>query len=423
MDEGLIHPLSLLKDSPTRFGGFTPENYDKKFLGPVSARNALIQSRNVPAVDLQSQLQTRSFYQFLLDAGVSDLKPESFYGLALALGGGEVTMLELASLYAVLANKGILKPVRSLQNEITGEGRRMLSREASFLTLDILKDNPSPGDLDIGIETVPQNDIAWKTGTSWAFRDAWAVGISGPYVVLAWVGNFDGKGNDVFVGRSAAGPLMFSIFESVFPDQGWKLADTIAGENLNLKKLDFCASTGDLYEKHCPSSTESWFIPGVSPIKVSNIYRKIPIDRETGLRACWHRAGVTDVRVYEFWPSDFLQIFNQAGISLKTPPNYLSDCSMDEKSASGQMPVITSPQNTVEYAVNMKSDTGNLIPLVATVDPDVDQIYWFVDDKYVGSSASKEAFLWNASPGSFQVRAVDDSGRGDSKRIVISQVN
>ena len=190
-----------------------------------------------------------------------------------------------------------------------------------------------------------------------------------------------------------------------------------------MKKLLVCSATGDLYEKHCPSSTESWFIPGVSPIKVSNIYRKIPVDRETGLRACSHQAGVTDFKVYEFWPSDFLQIFIQAGISLKTPPKYLSGCSMDEKSASGQMPVITSPQNTVEYALNMKSDTANLIPLVATVDPDVDQIYWFVDDKYVGSSVSRQAFLWKASPGSFRVRAVDDAGRGDSKRIVVNQVN
>ncbi len=99
----------------------------------------------------------------------------------------------------------------------------------------------------------------------------------------------------------------------------------------------------------------------------------------------------------------------------------MSGCSMDQKSASGQMPVITSPQNTVEYVVNVNSDEGNLIPLMATVDPDVDQIYWFVDGKYVGNSIGRQAFLWQARPGSFQVRAVDDSGRGASKRFVVSQ--
>ena len=108
MDEGLIHPMTLMKDSPKRFGGFSPENYDKQFLGPISARDALIQSRNVPAVNLQSQLTHQSFYDFLMDAGITGLKDEAFYGLALALGGGEVSMLELASLYAMLANKGYI---------------------------------------------------------------------------------------------------------------------------------------------------------------------------------------------------------------------------------------------------------------------------------------------------------------------------
>ena len=240
--------------------------------------------------------------------------------------------------------------------------------------------------------------------------------------MLVWVGNFDGKGNDTFIGRSAAGPLMFSIFESVFPDQGWRVADIFSSQTLNLKKLLVCSATGDLYEKHCPSSEESWFIPGVSPIKVSSIYRKIPIDMKTGLRACWHRAGLTEARVYEFWPSDFLQVFNQAGISLKTPPKYAAACSLDQKSATGQMPIITSPQNTVEYVVNMNSNSDNLIPLTATVDPDVDQIFWFVNDQYVGSSINKQAFLWHANPGTFQVRAVDDSGRGASQHFVVSQI-
>lgn len=420
MDEGLVHPLSLLKDSPRRFAGFTPENYDKRFLGPISVKAALIQSRNVPAVDLQARLQTRSFYQFLQDAGISGLKEEAFYGLALALGGGEVTMLELASLYSALANQGILKPVMASQHENGQVSKRILSAEASFLILDMLKDNPPPGVLNIDIDSARQNDVAWKTGTSWAYRDAWAVGISGPYIVLVWVGNFDGQGNESFVGRSAAGPLMFSIFESVFPDQGWKVADINKPKTLNLKKLRFCSATGDLYEKHCPSSTESWFIPGVSPIKLSNIYRKIPVDKQTGLRACSHRVGLTEIKVFEFWPSDLLHVFSLAGISLKTPPKYLSDCSMDQKSTSGQAPIITSPQNTLEYIVSMNSTSDYIIPLVATVDPDVELVYWFIDDKYVGSSNTNQAFLWKASPGNFQLRAVDDSGRGASQQVSVS---
>jgi penicillin-binding protein 1C len=275
--------------------------------------------------------------------------------------------------------------------------------------------------LDIRADQSRQNEIAWKTGTSWAFRDAWAAGVSGPYVLVVWVGNFDGRGNDAFVGRYAAGPLMFSIFDSVYPGQGWKVSDTVSTQNLNLKRLLICSASGDLYEKDCPSSQKAWFIPGVSPIKVSDIYRKIPINKKSGLRACWHKEGVSELKVFEFWPSDFLHIYNQAGISLKTPPQYESDCDMDLKSTTGQMPVITSPQSTIEYMVRESKD-DNLIPFKAIVDPDVTKVHWFVDDVYAGSTKGKEALLWKGRPGRFMVRAVDDYGRAAVKQFVVNSL-
>jgi len=423
IDEGLIHPHTLLKDSPTRFAGFTPENYDKKFLGPISAKQALIQSRNVPAVKLQSKLKQKSFYQFLKTAGINGLKEEEHYGLSLALGGGEVTMLELAKLYAALANNGELKSLLSYAAEEREKPKRILSLESSFLVLDILKDNPPPNELGLDVDNALDNEVAWKTGTSWAFRDAWAIGVSGPYVALVWVGNFDSKGNAAFIGRSAAGPLLFSIFKSINPDTGWTVSNTIEARNLNIKKLPVCSTTGDLYEKNCPTSIDSWFIPGVSPIKVSNVYRSIPIDIKTGQRACRHHVGVTEYKVFEFWPSDFLHIFNQAGISLKTPPQYSEGCELGQKSASGQHPIITSPQSLLEYVITINSDSSRQIPLKAIADPDVTKLYWFIDRTYVGDVSNGETLLWNAKPGNFRVRVVDDLGRGASKSIVVNSVS
>lgn len=424
LDEGLIHPLSLLKDSPRRFGGFTPQNYDKQFWGPVSATKALIESRNVPAVDLQAQLKQKSFHQFLVDAGVSKLKDESHYGLALALGGGELTMLELASLYAMAANRGELKAIKSMlgAQERDKPSKRMLSEEASFLILDMLKDNPMPEQLAMDADA-QKNHVAWKTGTSWAFRDAWAVGVSGPYVMVVWVGNFDSKGNEAFIGRSAAGPLLFSMLRSVNDDTAWKVEDAFAIELMNLKQLDVCAETGDLYEKHCRSASQTWFIPGTSPIKVSNIYRAIPIDKKSGLRACSHQYGVSEMQVFEFWPSDFLQIFNQAGVSLRTPPAYEPSCKLTNKSASGQVPMITSPQATVEYAIRVEYEQDRQIPLKAVVDGNVSKLHWFIDDSYIGSAENGEALLWQANAGVFNVRAVDDSGRSASKNFIVKQVH
>lgn len=424
IDEGLIHPLSLLKDSPRRFGGFTPQNYDKQFWGPVSAKKALIESRNVPAVDLQAQLRETSFHQFLLNAGVSQLKEPAHYGLALALGGGELTMLELASLYAMAANGGELKEIRTLRDapKKLKPSKRMLSEEASFMVLDMLKDNPEPQQLAVDPDA-QRNQVAWKTGTSWAFRDAWAVGISGPYVMVIWVGNFDGQGNESFIGRSAAGPLLFSALRSVNADAGWKVEDEFALGLMNMKRLEVCAETGDLYEKHCRSAAKTWFIPGVSPIKVTNIYRAIPIDKATGLRACAYEYGRTEMRVFEFWPSDFLHIFNQAGVSLRTPPPYESTCKLNDKSSSGQMPVITSPQSTLEYAIRVEHEQDRQIPLKAVVDANVESLHWFVDGSYVGSAKNGEPLLWRANAGEFQVRAVDDSGRSASKRMRVKQIH
>lgn len=426
MDQGLIHPMSLLKDSPRRFGGFTPENYDKQFMGPILARDALIQSRNVPAVDLQSQLGEQSFYDFLIKAGVTDLKDEEFYGLALALGGGEVTMLELVKLYAMLANKGVLRELSAINvddSSILPKETRMLSPESSYLILDILKDNPAPDELGVDLRYLEKSEIAWKTGTSWAFRDAWSVGISGPYVLAVWVGNFNGEGNGSFIGRTAAGPLLFSIFEAINKNKGWKVSDLLADDNLNLKRIEVCSKTGDLQDKNCPSFSETWFIPGVSPIKVSNIYRKIPVDEKSNLRTCKHIPGKTVLKVYEFWPSDFLHIFNQAGISLKTPPPYEADCSLDQKSSVGQAPVITSPQISLEYVIRSDAEDSRLIPFMATVDSDVDEVYWFVNGKFVGQAKRGQSFIWHASSGIYEIRAVDDAGRGASKTIKVIQYN
>jgi len=424
IDEGLIHPMTLLKDSPKRYGGFTPENYDKQFLGPIVAKEALIQSRNVPAVQLQSLLKQRSFYDFLINAEVRGLKDESFYGLALALGGGELTMMEIVRLYSVLANQGQLKKIKSLQkNDHEIEvSKKILTAEASFLVLDMLKDNPAPNALNIDTHYLHKNDVAWKTGTSWAFRDAWAVGVSGDYILAIWVGNFDGKGNNAFVGRSAAGPLLFSAFDALRRDQNWMLENEFLPHNMNLKEIEVCATTGDLYQKHCPVAEWTWFIPGVSPIKTSNIYRSISVDKLTGLRTCNNHSKTSENKVIEFWPSDFIYIFKQAGILLKPPPQYEAGCSLDKRSASGQKPVITSPQSNIQYVIQSIGADKKRIPFLATVDSDVEKIFWFVNGKYEGSSTPNASFIWTASGGEHTVNAVDDSGRATSKKINVIQI-
>ncbi len=114
VDQGILHPRAILRDAPTSFGPFTPENFDGNFVGPIPAEDSLIRSRNIPAVWVATQLRQPNLYQFLQSAGIGNMKPESYYGLALTLGGGEVTMEELAGMYAMLANHGMMRPIRTL---------------------------------------------------------------------------------------------------------------------------------------------------------------------------------------------------------------------------------------------------------------------------------------------------------------------
>src|SRR5437867_4851914 len=211
LEQGLIHPLSILADAPRSFGEYNPENFDRDFLGPIRACDALARSRNVPAVELASRLSHPTLYEFLKNAGVPLSKPESFYGLALPLGGAEVSMPDLVRLYASLANNGELRPLRYRTNDPIAKSRRILSPEASFLTLEMLGNVPRPEmNCADGSHSAP---VYWKTGTSHGFRDAWSIAVFDHHVLGVWVGNFDGRANPAFVGRTAAAPLLFQIID------------------------------------------------------------------------------------------------------------------------------------------------------------------------------------------------------------------
>ncbi len=423
MDQGLIHPMSLLKDAPRRFGGYTPENFDKDFLGPLSAKTALALSRNVPAVQLAGELNNPDLYGLLKSAGVKQMQPREHYGLAIALGALEVSMEELTRLYAALANDGVLKTPRYLPGATsTDDGIRLISGEAGFLTLDMLYQADAPDEQTLPGQLREVLPVAWKTGTSYGFRDAWTMGVFGDYVMAVWVGRFDGRGNPAFVGRRAAGPLFFDIARAIERERG-PFEVPMPGPGLNLAKVDVCAPTGDLPNEHCPHTTTSWFIPGVSPLKISDIYRAIPVDMASGKRACFHEPPRTELQTYEFWPSDLLALFRSAGISRRLPPPFEADCSLNLASSSGAAPQIRAPDANITYTLRSAQRSEERIPFSAIADTDSDTLYWFVNDRFVGQSDIGEVFFWQPDVGSFDVRVVDDHGRAAHSQLMVKMVN
>ncbi len=418
LDQGLIHPDTVLKDVPHSFGSYNPENFDYDFMGPIHAKDALVLSRNIPAIFLADQLTRPNLYELLQRAHVKNLKSENYYGLALVLGGAEITMQELTELYAMLANEGLWQPLHffvGFNGSIPlkeAKQEQLLSAEASYLVLDMLKNTPRPE----GTDSIAKNSISWKTGTSSGYRDAWSIGVVGPYVLAVWIGNFDNTSNHVFVGKNMAAPLFFELVDGMQHELGHLPMVAKNPGQLNLKQIPVCKASGMLPTRYCQDTELTWFIPGKSPIKTDTIYREIAIDKKTGLRTC-HFDQDTQFKIYEFWPSDLLKIFKEASLARRVPPPFDSSCEL--MSSTGLSPQITSPQLQLSYVMRANAPVNLLIPFSAVTDADVSNLYWFINDSYLGKSRRDQPYLWSAKVGKFVVRVVDDHGRSDARDILV----
>ena len=415
MQQGLIHPLTMLKDAPQSFGEYNPENFDRDFVGPISAEDALVRSRNIPAIDLASRLTKPDLYNFLETAGVRFPKEKSYYGLTLPLGGAEVTMHELARLYCLLENGGRFRALQTTLPSTQESGQYLLSPEVSFLTLHMLEKNPPL--FSIGQQ---ENAVAWKTGTSNGFHDAWSVGVFDKMVLVVWLGNFDGRSNHSLVGRTCAGPLFFQIIDSLQSRGLINLTPRQPPRNANLKLVDFCAVSGGLATASCKQRVRGWFIPGVSPISSCDIHRTVLIDEETGLRVLSEDGHhQTDHEIYEFWPSDLLDLFKRAGLPRKIPPPFLPGEDPEHTSRNGTPPVITSPSTDTKYEISAHSGTQQYLPLSARTDADTHAVYWFIDKEFLGRSLPSLPIEWKMKSGSHTATILDDLGRSSSRIFTV----
>src|SRR3989475_11891146 len=419
LEQGLIHPLSILSDAPRSFADYNPENFDREFVGPIRASDALARSRNLPAVELASQLRDPTLYEFLRAAGVKLPRSEPLYGLALPLGGAVVTMEDLVRLYAALANNGELRPLRRTSRElIAARGRSIMMPEAAFLTLEMLNlPRPEMGRA-YSDHAAP---VFWKTGTSHGFRDAWSIAVFNHYVLAVWIGNFDGRANGTFVGRIAAAPLLFQMIDSFRMSWPEPNQPHLPSPGANLKRVSFCAVSGDLPGPHCTQQVEGWFIPGISPITPCDVHQEVLVDAVSGLRVA-RDDGTRQLRreVYEFWPTELLSIFRRAGVPRKLPPPFLPETDPELVARTGNPPRIIAPAAGSTYEVlNSDSSRKQGIPLRAKTDADVREVYWFADKTFIGKSPATDIVSWKSAPGRYELTALDDHGRSGSCTVTV----
>jgi penicillin-binding protein 1C len=253
--------------------------------------------------------------------------------------------------------------------------------------------------------------VAYKTGTSIGFKDAWSVAVFDRFVLCVWLGNFSGEGNNSFIGRLSATPLQFSIIDAL-------LAETPASQLLpprpmppGVSLVEVCAVSGDIPGENCPQTVETWFIPGVSPINRCRIHRRVYIDTRTGFRTDETEGPFIRGEVREFWPTDLLEIFAQAGLPRFSPPPYPPEKENRDPLTTGFPPFIISPLSNTTYVLQEGNSRFNQLVLLAGADQDGGELFWFANAMFLGRARPNERFTWAPDPGLWNLAVVDSRGR------------
>jgi penicillin-binding protein 1C len=218
LDDALILPTTLIEDAPMRIGDYAPQNFDHDFHGTVTAAEALQQSYNLPAVALLNDVGPVRFAAHLRQAGITLALPQRTLepGLPIALGGVGISLEDLASLYVGLADGGGIAPLRLLAGAPPAQPTPLLTAAAARRVGDMLRGTPLPD----GVAPARERPVAYKTGTSYGFRDAWAVGYSPLYTAAVWVGRTEGSPRPGAFGRAAAAPILFKLLDLLPPEPG-----------------------------------------------------------------------------------------------------------------------------------------------------------------------------------------------------------
>lgn len=322
--EGRFTTSDLLADIPTHIpddrGDYIPENYDRRYHGPVRLRTALACSYNVPAVRVLKEIGKDNLLQRLMAAGLTTLnEPSAFYGYGLTLGNGEVRLLELTQAYAALANGGIWRPARTIREltlfggmtipfSSTQPARKIFDEEVSFLLTDILKD-PSARKPAFGNAFRFPFPCAVKTGTTKDYRDNWTLGYTRMYTVGVWVGNFDGSPMRGVSGITGAGQIFSDIMSLLHSRSGIEYPGDFPVP-AGVIQRSVCGRSGKLPNEYCRKTIREWFRSGSPPRATCDVHQAFRIEGDDGQQR---------TVVYEVFPSEYNEWIIDQNLELPSP--------------------------------------------------------------------------------------------------------
>ncbi len=421
IEQGEILPETLVADTPVRYTGYRPRNYDRKYRGAVRAKQALASSLNIPAVNMLSQHGVERFLATLKQMGMSTLHRRSReYGLPLILGGAEGTLWDLTSMYANLANRAqqgspqkhtfyrqaiVLKGGNSISQR-----SQQISPASAWMTLQALLEVTRPGTEGYWKRFSSSHKIAWKTGTSFGHRDAWAIGTTPQYTVGVWVGNAAGEGRQGLTGVKVAAPVLFDVFNRLELNAGW-----FVKPREQMKTVSICKDDGFLATENCQAM--DYLIPQNSHFeRVSPNHRRIHLDAQAQ-RVSSACESVSQMR-HQAWfvlPADQAFYYQQSHPGYKPLPAWRSDCleqAADNLAIAQDKPMslIYPRANTQIYIPTELSGKHGKTLFKAIHQKPGARIFWHLDNQFLGTTKTFHEQAIYASVGKHVLTLVDEAG-------------
>ncbi len=425
LQEGELAPTSLIPDIPTQINGYSPRNYDRNFRGAVPAQFALAHSLNIPAVRMLRDYGIGRFQEKLQAMGMSSLfRPADDYGLTLILGGAEASLWELTSIYARLAAaaRDGDKPqslVQLLLPQPNGEqksenSKPVIRQGAAWLTLHALIEVARPGNDNYWRDFAGSQTIAWKTGTSYGLRDAWAIGSNGRYTLGVWVGNAGGEPATFISGQSSAAPILFDVFDAL-PSVNWFEKPSHA-----LKTISVCKDDGYLAGGQCDATDIE--IPSISHYeKITPHHRRIYLDAQQQFRVHNQCESVSNMNIRDWFVLPPAQEFywRQYHGNYQPLPPWRKDCIAESAQQDDDIPlelIYPQPRSRIYIPVDLEGKRSRVILKAVHRDPAA-TLYWHLDDEFLGETKifhEREASL---EPGLHKLLVMDKQGYKVERRF------
>ena len=407
LQEGSLLPDMLLPDVPVNINGFTPQNFSMQFEGAVPASEALARSLNIPAVTMLQRYGVPKFHSFLQQIGLKTInRSSSHYGLSLILGGAEATLWDVTNAYAMMGRSLLQLPQRScsllLPTSRITESTDPFQPGAVWQTFDALKEVNRPEEIDW--KSIPSmQTIAWKTGTSYGFRDAWAVGVTPRYAVGVWVGNATGEGKPGLVGAQTAGPVLFDIF-NYLPSSSWFERPT--GVFID---AEVCHQSGHLKGRFCEDIDTLLVLPAGLRTEACPYHHLVTLSADES-RRIYENCANTEPTIQKSWfvlPPVWEWYYKQHHPEYKSLPPFKPGCGEDTFQA---MQFIYPPMNArIKLPRQMDGSKGFITVELAHSNPDA-TIFWHLDETYQTQTQDFHKISLQPTPGKHSLTAVDDEG-------------